>query len=159
MPAACFSTYGVLGLLVLPFLLYALYWRVKLGGTVIVQEDFTRLPNGDLSAGQAVFDAQTHILNWHTKTGIRPIPFDQIHQIVLEVRTSRKIHLWLGLQPADEWLHLGIVTNHDLKRAGVNGHLVAEVVAGQGEAFLVAFRQHRWQAELIGARFEYTIQK
>lgn len=155
MSTACFSTYSVMLAVLAPLLLYMLYWQAKLGRTVVMREDFAPLPNGDLDGGQAYFNAQTRTLEWHEKSGLRPIPFADISKIMLEVRTSRKIHLWLGI--GEELLHIGVVSNHDLKRAGVNGHLVAEVVAGQGDNFLVAFRQHQWKKELIGATFEYVI--
>jgi hypothetical protein len=154
MPHACFSTYTLLLVLVLPFFLYGLYGRARRSGMLISREAFTPLPNGDLQVTYGYFRAQERRLEWIEKDQTRHIPFEQMQGLLTEVRTSRKIHLWLLLADEDP-LHLGIVTGHDLKQAGINGHLVAETVAGQGEAFLLALREHRWPRELIGARFEY----
>lgn len=155
MPHACFSTYTIILALVLPFFLYGLYGRARRSGMLITREAFSPLPNGDLQVTYGHFRAETRHLEWAENQATRHIPYEEMTGLLIEVRTSRKIHLWLLLKSEDP-LHLGIVTGHDLKQAGINAHLVAEAVVGQGEAFLLAFREHRWPRELIGARFEYS---
>jgi hypothetical protein len=158
MPPGCFNAFFVVGMILLPFALYALYWRWRLSGTLITQEDYRWLPNGDLKADRGVFQLESRQVTLNQHDGPRTLPFEQIRGVSIEVRTSRKIHLGLLVVGQEEAIPLSIVTNHDLKRAGVNAHLVAQAVAQAGDAYLLAFREHRWPRQLLGATFHYEWQ-
>ncbi|HLA44633.1 MAG TPA: hypothetical protein VJZ27_14410 [Aggregatilineales bacterium] len=148
----------IIALVLMPFALYALFRRAKLSGGLIVREEYEMQPDGRLRAEHALFNPSAQILELHEVGGVRRIPFSDLRGIQIQVRTSRKIHISLILENQSGALPLSIVTNHDLKLAGINAHRVAQVVAEDGEGFLKAFREHQWSQVLIGATFEYMFQ-
>lgn len=142
----------LIGAIIAPFVIRGLYRRAQQTGSIVIREAFTMLPHGHLQAGNAIFDPQTRTMQ--RIDGTRTVPFSTIAGVALQMSTSRKIYIQLLLENDEEY-DLSTISNQDIKLAGTNGHLVAEVVAEQGDAFLTAMRQYEWDAHMLRNRFEY----
>lgn len=161
----CFSF--ILGLiLLLPIGLYQARRRMRSASLFIVREAYQREADGRLQTDHATLDPTSRNIYFRAGGAEQIISFDRVQSLYIQVRSSRKIYLGLILsseaddhQQADQqdetWLDLSSVTNHDLRQAGINGHLLAETIAGAGEDFLQQFRAHLWPRVLIGATFSY----
>jgi len=146
---------GLLASILTPFGVLALYRRVRLTGSLVVQEGYRFDAGGCLLAGRAVFDPTAQVVHYKELNGVRQLSFAALRGLVIQVGGSRKVHLGLLLADTADPLPLGTVVNHDLKQAGINGHQVAQVVAGRGVAFLHAYQDFKWSPSLIGSRFEF----
>lgn len=158
----CFSF--IIGLIILlPIGLYQARRRMRSASLFIVREAYQREADGRLQTDHATLDPTSRNIHFRAGGAEQIISFDRVQSLYIQVRTSRKIYLGLVLSPQanespqqeETWLDLSSVTNHDLRQAGINGHLLAETIAGAGEDFLQAFRAHLWPRILIGATFSY----
>lgn len=149
----CFSF--IIGLIILlPIGLYQARHRMRSASLFIVREAYQREADGRLQTDHATLDPTSRNIHFRAGGAEQIISFDRVQSLYIQVRTSRKIYLGLVLDD-ETWLDLSSVTNHDLRQAGINGHLLAETIAGAGEDFLQAFRAHLWPRVLIGATFSY----
>jgi hypothetical protein len=160
-----FAFYGLLLLIGAPFILLWAVNRTRYTGSLVMREAFTREASGVLVGGTSQLDPQTRTLTVKTPEGETRLPFEAIQGLRLEIGTSRKIHLYALCDPdqagGQTRLELGVVSNSDLKQAGINAHQVLELVAGAEEAqnFLDALQAHRWTGRVLGAAFEYHLAK
>jgi|GEM_PF-3801207 len=152
---AQFASYGLAVVIFLPILLVWAWRRSRYTGSLVVREEYRILPDGCLQAGIGMFDPNTKTVMLHNEQGKQSLPFERITGIIIFVRTSRKIHIGLLVQGQEEPLHLSIVTNHDLKLAGINAHQLAAFLTGDGDPFLEAFKSYEWPTTLIGTKFVY----
>lgn len=154
--AACAFIAIVIPLLT-PFFIWAARRRLAESPRLIVREDFLWDTNGDLLSDHGRFKVAERLLEVRERGRVRSIAFAQIAGLSIRVGTSRKVYQGVILKETEEIAHLGIITGHDLKGAGINAHMLCVALGGEvlGEAFLQAFREHLWSPTLLGDEFRF----